>query len=321
MERSAIGPLPFALKRRSRFGRASFSIGTLQEDHFGMTTQLAPSRDIERLLEIMAALREPRTGCPWDLQQTFATIAPYTIEEAYEVADAIARADMGDLKDELGDLLLQVVYHARIAEEDNAFAFGDVVAAITAKMIRRHPHVFGSDEERALGAAPGFWKTIKAQENAERAIRDRAVKPEAASLLDGVPVSLPALTRAIKLQDKAAGAGFDWPSLAPVFDKLKEEMAELEDVARPLDARQASEPANAARIEEEFGDLLFVMANVARHLKIDPESALRHANQKFTRRFAHIEARLAQQGKTPAQSNLEEMDALWDEIRALDKAR
>ena len=286
-----------------------------------MTTQLAPSRDIERLLEIMAALRERRTGCPWDLQQTFATIAPYTIEEAYEVADAIVRADMGDLKDELGDLLLQVVYHARIAEEENAFAFGDVVAAITAKMIRRHPHVFGSDEERALGAAPGFWKTIKAQENAERAIRDRAVKPEAASLLDGVPVSLPALTRAIKLQDKAAGAGFDWPSLAPVFDKLKEEMAELEDVARPLDACQASEPANAARIEEEFGDLLFVMANVARHLKIDPESALRHANQKFTRRFAHIEARLAQQGKTPAQSNLEEMDALWDEIRALDKAR
>ncbi len=286
-----------------------------------MTAKLAPSHDISRLIEIMTALRTPVTGCPWDLEQTFATIAPYTIEEAYEVADAIARADLGDLKDELGDLLLQVVYHAQMAREQNAFAFGDVVAAITAKMIRRHPHVFGSDDERAAGAAPGFWKTIKAQEHAERARNESADKTELASVLDGVPLPLPALTRAVKLQDKAANVGFDWPSLAPVFDKLKEELAELEEVACPAGPHSSSAPINPARIEEEFGDLLFVMANVARHLKIDPESALRQANQKFSRRFAYIEARLAEQNKTPASSNLEEMDALWDEVRARDKSQ
>ena len=286
-----------------------------------MTAKLAPSRDIARLIEIMTALRTPVTGCPWDLDQTFATIAPYTIEEAYEVADAIARADMGDLKDELGDLLLQVVYHAQMAHEQSAFAFGDVVEAITAKMIRRHPHVFGSDDERAAGAAPGFWKTIKAQEHAARTSNDSSNNAPPTSLLDGVPLPLPALTRAVKLQDKAAGVGFDWPSLAPVFDKLKEELAELEEVALPADRRGASVHADAGRIEEEFGDLLFVMANIARHLKIDPESALRSANSKFTRRFAHIEARLAEQGKTPAVSNLQEMDDLWNEVRALDKAK
>ena len=286
-----------------------------------MTAKLAPSHDISRLIEIMTALRTPVTGCPWDLEQTFATIAPYTIEEAYEVADAIARADMGDLKDELGDLLLQVVYHAQIANEAKSFAFGDVVKAITAKMIRRHPHVFGSDAERAAGAAPGFWKTIKAQEHAERASADRSQAASAPFLLDGVPLPLPALTRAVKLQDKAAGVGFDWPNLAPVFDKLKEELAELEEVACPAGPHSSSAPINPARIEEEFGDLLFVMANVARHLKIDPESALRQANQKFSRRFAYIEARLAEQNKTPASSNLEEMDALWDEVRARDKSQ
>lgn len=286
-----------------------------------MTAKLAPSRDIERLIQIMAALRTPVTGCPWDLAQTFATIAPYTIEEAYEVADAIARAGMGDLKDELGDLLLQVVYHAQMASERNAFAFGDVVEAITGKMIRRHPHVFGSDDERAAGAAPGFWKTIKAQEQAGRARDDNSEGASPRSLLDGVPLPLPALTRAVKLQDKAASVGFDWPSLAPVFDKLKEELAELEEVALPADPRGSGAPANAARIEEEFGDLLFVMANVARHLNIDPENALRSANQKFTRRFGYIEARLAGQGKTPAGSVLQEMDALWNEVRALDKAK
>jgi MazG family protein len=261
---------------------------------------MTPSKDISRLIEIMAALRDPAGGCPWDLKQTFATIAPYTIEEAYEVADAIARGDLGDLKDELGDLLLQVVYHARMAEERQAFAFADVVEAITAKMIRRHPHVFGSEEERAAGAAPGFWDRAKAAEKAGRAD---------AGLLDGVPVALPALTRAIKLQNKAAKVGFDWPSLTPVLAKLKEELAELEDAIASSPKRGgAASPA----VEEEFGDLLFVVANVARHLKIDPESALRAANEKFIRRFRYIEAQLGEQGRSPAQSNLAEMDALWD---------
>lgn len=284
-----------------------------------MTEKFTPSRDIACLIDIMTALRTPGTGCPWDLAQTFKSIAPYTIEEAYEVADAIERGDRADLKDELGDLLLQVVYHSRMAEEENAFAFGDVVAAITAKMIRRHPHVFGTDAERAAGAAPGFWDKIKSAEKS---------KPQAAaSILSDIPHALPALTRAVKLQAKAARVGFDWPDLAPVFDKLKEEMAEFEEVALPADPRSPSPraftprevaPAHA-RIEEEFGDLLFVMANIARHLKLDPESALRAANQKFTRRFAYIETRLAEKGSSPAQSNLEEMDALWNEVRAKDK--
>ncbi|HUJ37390.1 MAG TPA: nucleoside triphosphate pyrophosphohydrolase [Hyphomicrobium sp.] len=263
---------------------------------------MTPSKDISRLIEIMAALRDPTSGCPWDLKQSFATIAPYTIEEAYEVADAIARGDLDDLKDELGDLLLQVVYHARMAEERQAFAFGDVVEAITRKIIRRHPHVFGSPEERAAGAAPGFWDRAKASEQAEKD----------AGVLDGVPVSLPSLTRAVKLQNKAAKVGFDWPSLAPVLAKLTEELAELE-------AEIASHPKGAAAspaIEEEFGDLLFVIANVARHLKIDPEGALRAANEKFIRRFRYIEAQLDERGRTPAQSDLAEMDALWDDAKS-----
>lgn len=250
-------------------------------------------KPIDNLLAVMAALRTPGTGCPWDLQQTFRTIAPYTIEEAYEVADAIERGDMADLKDELGDLLLQVVYHARIAEEQKAFAFDDVAEAITEKMIRRHPHVFGSAAERAAGAAPGFWERIKAEERASAQGNETdAPKP---SVLDGVPEALPALTRAIKLQNKAAKVGFDWPSLAPVFDKLREELRELEDVLGG-----GKEPSGRAKIEEEFGDLLFVVANVARHLKLDPETALRAANQKFTRRFHAIERRLAEDGRTPA---------------------
>jgi MazG family protein len=260
---------------------------------------MTPSKDISRLIEIMAALRDPAGGCPWDLKQTFTTIAPYTIEEAYEVADAIARGDLDDLKDELGDLLLQVVYHARMAEERQAFAFADVVEAITTKMIRRHPHVFGSEDERAAGAAPGFWDRAKAAE--------KAASPDA-GLLDGVPVGLPALTRAIKLQNKAAKVGFDWPSLTPVLAKLKEELAELEEAI----ASNPRESAGQHAIEEEFGDLLFVIANVARHLKIDPESALRAANEKFIRRFRYIEAQLGEQGRGPTQSNLAEMDALWD---------
>ncbi|WP_334146304.1 nucleoside triphosphate pyrophosphohydrolase [Hyphomicrobium sp.] len=293
---------------------------------------MTPSQDIARLIEIMAALRAPGTGCPWDLEQSFETIAPYTIEEAYEVADAIARRDLVDLKDELGDLLLQVVYHARMAEEQHAFAFGDVVEAITAKMIRRHPHVFGSNEERAAGAAPGFWAKIKAEERAAKAAARDEAQPTAAAgplpagrrgdgLLADVSLALPALTRAIKLQDKAAKVGFDWPSLAPVFDKMREELAELEQVALPADPRGAAadRPGPTPELEEEFGDLLFVMANVARHLKLDPEAALRAANQKFVRRFHHIERRLAEGNRAPADSTLAEMDALWDEAKALEK--
>jgi ATP diphosphatase len=291
---------------------------------------------LQRLLAIMAALRMPGTGCPWDLEQTFETIAPYTIEEAYEVADAISRRDLADLKDELGDLLLQVVYHARIAEEAGAFQFADVAKAVNAKMIRRHPHVFGSPEERAAGAQPDFWRRIKAEERAAKAAErarlsshsETVPSAHGSHLLSDVPVGLPSLTRAIKLQDKAAKVGFDWPDLAPVFAKMKEEIAELEEVV--FSSAASEPPASSGRlpggesdeeIQEELGDMLFVMANIARHLKLDPETALRKANDKFTRRFAYIEQRLATMGKTPDQSSLEEMDALWDEIRAQDKQR
>ena len=266
------------------------------------------TKTLPDLLAVMAALRTPGTGCPWDLEQTFATIAPYTIEEAYEVADAIAHDDMAALKDELGDLLLQVVYHARMAQEQDAFAFADVVDAITRKMIRRHPHVFGTAEERAAGAAAGFWERAKAQEKAEDVV--------SAGLLADVPAALPALTRAVKLQNKAAKVGFDWPSLTPVLDKLKEEMAELEDVIARTD--QSSEN-DARAIAEEFGDLLFVVANVARHLNLDPEASLRAANHKFVRRFRHIEERLAADGRTPSDSDLSEMDRLWDEAKAKER--
>ena len=263
---------------------------------------------IDELLAVMAALRTPGTGCPWDLEQTFSTIAPYTIEEAYEVADAIERGDLGELKVELGDLLLQVVYHARMAEEAEAFNFGDVVAAITRKMIRRHPHVFGDVAARSAGVAKGFWEEVKAAERKAKANSQGADGPSSPqSLLDDVPVGLPALTRAVKLQDKAANVGFDWPSLAPVFAKLKEELGELETVVAKRDP---------CKIAEEFGDLLFVVANVARHLRIDPEAALRSANAKFMRRFRHIEEQLAALGKTPEQSNLDEMNRLWDDAKA-----
>jgi ATP diphosphatase len=264
-------------------------------------------KSIPDLLAVMAALRTPGTGCPWDLEQNFRTIAPYTIEEAYEVADAIEKGDMGALREELGDLLLQVVYHARMAEEEGAFAFADVVDAISQKMVRRHPHVFGSEDERAAGAAPGFWERIKAEERPAKA----------GGVLDDVPPALPALTRAVKLQDKAAGVGFDWPSLAPVFDKLKEELVELEQAIAAGDREHVgAADAHKAKIAEEFGDLLFVVANVARHLRIDPEAALRAANHKFIRRFSRIEELLAGQGRAPAQSTLPEMDRLWDQAKA-----
>jgi nucleoside triphosphate diphosphatase len=271
----------------------------------------AATGEIEKLIEVMAALRTPVTGCPWDLEQTFSTIAPYTIEEAYEVADAIERGDMGELKEELGDLLLQVVYHARMGEEAEAFDFADVVEAITRKMIRRHAHVFGDEAARSAGVAKGSWEQIKATERKAKAVSaaiDDTVPAQ--RLLDDVPVGLPALTRAVKLQDKAATVGFDWPSLDPVFTKLKEELAELEAVVA-----EQQQP----KIAEEFGDVLFVIANVARHLRIDPEAALRRANAKFMRRFRHIEDRLAEIGKTPNQSNLAEMDKLWDDAKSRER--
>ena len=270
------------------------------------TSDTLPREPLARLLAVMALLRDRQRGCPWDLEQTFATIAPYTIEEAYEVADAIDKNDLPALEEELGDLLLQVVYHARMAEERQAFAFADVVQAITAKMIRRHPHVFGTDAERAAGAAPGFWERIKATEKADEG------KSGSAGVLDNVPVALPPLMRAVKLQHKAAKVGFDWPSLAPVFAKAKEEIAELEEAI--ADGRKPDGTASE-EVTEEFGDLLFVMANVARHLKIDPEASLRAANGKFVRRFQRIEALLAADGRTPSQSTLAEMDRLWDQAK------
>lgn len=252
---------------------------------------------IETLLAIMAKLRDPDGGCPWDLEQTFETIAPYTIEEAYEVADAIQRGDRDDLKDELGDLLLQVVFHSRIAEDEGSFRFEDVVESISAKMVRRHPHVFGDGEATTPVAVKGSWEKIKAEERTAKA--DGKVP----GTLDGIPKALPALVRAVKLQKRAARVGFDWPQTAQVLDKLAEETAELKT--------EVDNGAPAERIMDELGDILFVYANLARHLDVDPEQALSGTNAKFERRFAQIEAWLAEDGRTPDQSTLEEMDALW----------
>ncbi|WP_421850261.1 nucleoside triphosphate pyrophosphohydrolase [Oricola sp.] len=274
---------------------------------------MTPSRDISRLLEIMAALRDPESGCPWDVEQTFSTIAPYTIEEAYEVADAIERNDMVDLPDELGDLLLQVVFHARMAEEAGHFDFGAVVEAITQKMIRRHPHVFGDETVRGKKLAKGMWEKIKAEEKAEKAARHAAVEgpngvaaDNAPSLLDDVPRALPALMRAIKLQRKAARVGFDWDTAPPILDKIEEEIGEL---------REAMQTGAEDKVREEYGDLLFALVNLGRHLDIEPEAALEAANLKFLTRFRHIEKRLAQAGRDPASASLDEMEALWQEAK------
>ena len=267
---------------------------------------------IDDLLHVMARLRDPETGCPWDREQTFATIAPYTIEEAYEVADAIARNDLDALEDELGDLLLQVVYHARMAEEDGRFAFGEVVDAIAAKMVRRHPHVFEDASLRDTFLTSGTWERIKAEEKAAR--EPGTGEGEGSSVLDDVPVALPALTRAVKLQSRAARVGFDWPSLNPVLAKIEEEIAELKTAI--ADEKREAGAAASKKVTEEFGDLLFVMANVARHLGIDPEGALRDANAKFVRRFASIEQALRAEGRGPRYATLEEMDQLWDEAKA-----
>ncbi len=267
----------------------------------------ADQHPVFRLLEIMARLRAPEGGCPWDLAQTFATISPYTIEEAYEVADAIERGDLDDLKDELGDLLLQVVFHARMAEEAGAFAFADVATAINDKMVRRHPHVFGDVRHASVAEQTAAWDAIKAGERAAK-----SGGAEVASLLDDVPVALPALTRAVKLSKRAAKVGFVWPSAAEVLAKLREETAELE-------AEISAGEADPARIEDELGDVLFVCANLARELDIDPEKALRGTNAKFVRRFQFIEAALAAKGSSPEQSDLAEMDALWNAAKAAER--
>lgn len=267
---------------------------------------MTPSRDIGRLIDIMAALRTPGTGCPWDLAQNFSTIAPYTLEEAYEVADAIARGDLIDLKDELGDLLLQVVFHARMAQEQGAFDFGDVVQAITEKLVRRHPHVFGDEQSRTPQAVEGLWERIKAEERAAR--NDKREQ----GALAGVPVALPALTRALKLQEKAGKVGFDWNDVRAVLHKIREEADEIE-AALGNDDAGASPTAEAAA---EVGDLMFAVVNLARHLRADPESLLRQPNRKFERRFAAIERALAANGKTPRESTLAEMDKLWDNAKA-----
>jgi MazG family protein len=263
---------------------------------------------LDDLLAVMARLRDPVTGCPWDVKQSFATIAPYTIEEAYEVADAIARDDLDALKEELGDLLLQVVYHAEMAAEQERFGFADVVDAITRKMIRRHPHVFADPSLREDFLAKDLWRRIKDEERAERG------EARASSTLDDVPVALPALTRAVKLQTGAAEVGFDWPRLAPVLAKAEEEIAELK--AALDETHEAKDDGPAKRVVEEFGDLLFVMANLGRHLGVDPEAALRDANAKFVRRFESIEAALAKEGRKPEDATLEELDQLWDEAKA-----
>lgn len=265
----------------------------------------ADKKSVRDLVAIMRALRNPETGCPWDREQTFDTIAPYTIEEAYEVADAIERGDRRDLRDELGDLLLQVVYHAQLAAEEDAFDFTDVVDGICAKMVRRHPHVFGDKETRSAVELNGLWERIKQEEKTARGNSDT----RSASLLDGVPTALPALTRAIKLQDKAARVGFDWPNVMPVLNKIREELDELE-----AEINEGHE--NRQRQTEEYGDLLFVFANLARHLRIDPEAAIRATNAKFVRRFARIEALLEASGRRPEECDLAELDRLWDKAKA-----
>jgi ATP diphosphatase len=272
---------------------------------------MTPSSDINRLIEIMAALRTPVTGCPWDLEQNFTSIAPYTIEEAYEVADAIARNDLGDLREELGDLLLQVVFHARMAEEQGAFAFPDVVQAINTKLIRRHPHIFGDARDLAPHEVKALWGAIKAQEKAERAAALGASPDAPKSMLDGITPALPGLTRATKLQEKAATVGFDWDDVALVVGKIREEADEV---------AEAVESGDRDKIEDEIGDLLCAVANLARHAGVDPEAAIRRSNAKFERRFRFIEQALVANGRTPADSDLEEMDGLWNEAKAAERA-
>ncbi len=268
---------------------------------------MQPSRDIARLIEIMAALRDPETGCAWDVGQTFKTIAPYTIEEAHEVADAIARDDIEDLREELGDLLLQVVFHARMAEEAGAFDFGGVVEAITTKLIRRHPHVFGTVDSRDPDAIKRIWDEIKRAEKQERRQRRGGSDP---GLLDEIPAGLPALMRADKMTRRAAKVGFDWPDPEQVLAKIGEEYEEV---------REAMAGDDAGAVAEEIGDLLFAVANLARHYDIDPEAALQATNAKFTRRFRSIETTLSDMGRSLAEADLAEMEALWQNSKRAEK--
>ncbi len=276
---------------------------------------MKPSREIDGLIAIMAALRTPGTGCPWDLEQDFASVAPYTVEEAYEVADAIARGDKLDLKDELGDLLLQVVFHARMAEEEGSFAFPDVVEAITGKLIRRHPHVFGDARNLSPAEVKALWHRIKAEEKAAKAAaREAAGLPpqaEERGVLAGVPHTLPALTRAWKLQARASTVGFDWNDAHLVLDKIREETAEIDE---------ALAGGDRGAIHEEIGDLLFVVANLARHVGADPEGCLAAANAKFERRFKAIEEALEAEGRTAKDASLDEMEALWQAVKKREKS-
>ena len=269
---------------------------------------MEPSKDIARLIDIMASLRDPETGCPWDIVQTFRTILPYTIEEAYEVAEAIERDDMEDLRDELGDLLLQVVFHARMAEEAGAFSFGDVVEAITTKMIRRHPHVFARSDADTPESVKLQWDAIKAEEKRERAERRarRGEEPAKTGYLGSVPANIPAQTEALKLQEKAAKVGFDWDSAPPILDKIEEEIAELRAVLATGDTAE-----NRARVADELGDLSFALVNLARHVGSDPDAALRGTNRKFRRRFRFIETSLDANGETLTAATLERMEELW----------
>jgi ATP diphosphatase len=269
---------------------------------------MRPSGHIQDLIAIMARLRTPEIGCPWDVAQDFRSIAPYTIEEAYEVADAIERGDFDDLRDELGDLLLQVVFHARMAEEAGRFDFGDVVESITRKLIRRHPHVFGDLETADAAEVKHRWEAIKAEEKAERHARGADNVPN--GLLADVPVALPALTRAVKLQRRAGTVGFDWNDPHAVIAKIREELAELEQELSDVEERE--------RLEDELGDLLFAAVNLARHLSVEPEAALRRANAKFERRFRHIETELERAGRRPQDASLDEMEALWVEAKRQD---
>ena len=269
---------------------------------------MQPSRDISRLIEIMAALRNPVGGCPWDLEQDFSSIRHYTIEEAYEVSDAIERGDMADLREELGDLLFQPIFHAQMASEAGHFDIGDVIYGITEKLIRRHPHVFGEHAAKDAEMAKGRWEAIKVEERAAKAARKGDTAP---SVLDDVPNVLPALARAEKLTKRAAKVGFDWPDFDSVKAKVEEELAEVSEAHAANDA---------AATHEEIGDLLFAVANLARKAGVDAEGALRNANVKFTRRFHHVEARCRQDGIDPASAGLERLDAYWNEIRAADKA-
>ncbi len=271
------------------------------------------STDISRLIEIMEALRDPETGCPWDIVQTFETIKPYTIEEAYEVADAIERNDMDDLCEELGDLLLQVVFHSRIAEEMGAFSFGDVVHAVTSKMIRRHPHVFAVSDADTPESVKLQWDQIKAAEKRERLERraSRGVSDDPkAGFLGSIQRSQPALTEALKLQEQAARVGFDWSAAEPILDKIEEEIGEL---------RQALAEGRSESISDELGDLIFAMVNIGRHVKVDAENALRGTNTKFRRRFRHIETSLTASGETLEAASLERMEELWQAAKAIER--